>query len=797
MRMPAVSLPAPASATAASRSRGLCAHCGFPTGDDDIIYCCGGCETVATLLAARGLGRYYELREDACPVPTRAPGRHDTAWLEPIIASLAAAAGPQRVVLDVQGLRCAACVWLLETLFSRRAHGLRLDLNPALGRIELLVAPGFDLAAYAAEVESFGYQLGPARRATDAPSNGLLHRLGLSVALSMNAMLFAFALYAGLDSGPLYHLFHALVFVLTTATVVIGGAPMLRGAWQGLRHGVLNLDLPIALGIVLAYGSSTVALFTGHESAAYFDTIAVFVTLMLLGRFLQERVLERNRRALLDDAGLAALRARRVTDGRAELVPCAELVRGDRLIVATGELVAVDARTTSAANISLDWISGEATPRHVAAGEIVPAGAFNVGAGALELVAEVDFAGSGLLDLLRTPRPRPVDDVRRTPWWRLFTRAYVGVVLALGALTLGGWLLVGDANGAVRATAAVLIVTCPCAFGIATPLAYELAQAGLRRAGLLVRSAGFLDRAGAIRRAVFDKTGTLTTGTLHIADPAPLVALTADERDLAYSLAAQSAHPRSAAVAAALVRLGARLRPGLAVSEEPGAGVVAESDGRALRLGAPAWAAGADAAHGDVAFSVDGQLRAQVQTREHLRPDAARELAALTALGIEPWILSGDTQYATSALAVRVGVPTQRALGAQSPDAKAAWLGAHDHGDALMIGDGINDGLAVAQATCSGTPAIDRPFLPARTDFVFITPGLRPVRLALLAARRLRAVTRRNLTIAIAYNLLTVSLAATGHMTPLLCAVVMPLSSLSVVLTTTWSLSRRSTLWKS
>jgi Cu2+-exporting ATPase len=346
--MPAVSSAVagtPAAAPGQIAAATTCAHCGFPTGGPDERFCCPGCETVFGLLQAGDLTRYYELRTDAAPVPARDHARIDRTWLAPLLAELEAAGGVHRVALDVQGLRCAACVWLIETLFRRRSLGLSAELNPALGRLVLLVRPGFDLTGFVDEIERFGYQLGPARRdAAPAASNGLLYRLGVCVALSMNAMLFAFALYAGLDAGPLYPVFHWLVFVLASAVVVVGGLPFLRTAWQGLRGGVLHVDLPIALGICLAYGASLVAFLTGHESSSYFDTIAVFVTLMLLGRFLQERVLERNRRALLDDAGLEGLRARRLTGGQVDLVPCLDVHAGDRLLVAAGELLCVDAR---------------------------------------------------------------------------------------------------------------------------------------------------------------------------------------------------------------------------------------------------------------------------------------------------------------------------------------------------------------------------------------------------------------------------------------------------------------------
>jgi Cu2+-exporting ATPase len=203
---------------------------------------------------------------------------------------------------------------------------------------------------------------------------------------------------------------------------------------------------------------------------------------------------------------------------------------------------------------------------------------------------------------------------------------------------------------------------------------------------------------------------------------------------------------------------------------------------------------GADAG---VAFVVDGAARATFRLRERLRPGARREVTALARAGYEVWILSGDDAANVDALADRVGIPRGRAIAGKSPEAKLAFVRGLDEGDTLVVGDGLNDSLAVERATCSGTPAIDRPFLPARTDFYFTTPGLRPIGLALRAARALEEVTRKNLGIALAYNAVAVSLAYAGLLSPLVCAVIMPVSSITVVAWTSVSLSPRSALWKS
>ncbi len=643
-------------------------------------------------------------------------------------------------------------------------------------------------------VESFGYVLGPRTRDGRSQARGLLTRLGVSVALSLNAMIFAIAGYAGLATGPLHRLFGALNLGLATGVVLVGGTVFFRAAWQGLRRRALHLDLPIALGIAASYAGSVHAWATG--GAPYFDTVCVFVTLMLAGRFLRQRVLEKNRRMLLEGADASGLLTRRVGEGGSpELVPCTRVREGDRLWIGPGDLLPVDGRVEEEASFSLDWISGESAPRRYEAGAAAPAGAFNTGSSAVVVRAETDFESSPLVDILRTP-VRGVDDARgQPPLWQRFASVYVVGVLALALGGFAAWLhLSHDLHRAIGVATAVLVVTCPCAFGIATPLGYEVVQAELRRRGLFVRSAGFLDRAARVTRVAFDKTGTLTTGSLDLQDASVLDGLDARDASVLGALAAATAHPKSAAVHGELARRGVAPAP-VRAAEVAGRGVEVMVDGARYRLGEPAWVA-PDAA-GDIAFGRDGRALVSLATQETLRPDARAEVAKLGEAGLDVWILSGDEPARVRAVAREVGVPESRALGGLSADDKAAWLRANDRGDTLMVGDGINDLRAVALATCSGTPAVDRPFVAARSDFYFTTPGLAPIRASVRAGRQLGRVVRRNLAVALTYNAAAVGVALAGLMTPLFCAVLMPASSLSTIFATVVSLSARSRAWRS
>lgn len=757
-----------------SAGGGGCEHCGAAIAPGARgPFCCAGCEAVHGFLRAQGLERYYELRPSD-GVPARPDGERDHKWLEPLVERVATSQGLTRVGLDVQGVHCAACVWVIGALFDRREGARECVVNPARGQVSLIVAPGFDLEGWARDVEAIGYALGPPS-ARGAGDDGLTLRMGISLALAANTMMLALAIYFGLAEGALYAVARQLVFALSATTVLVGGSWFVRSAWQSLRRGALHLDLPIALGVVLAFAGSTWSFLRGDPRGEFFDTLAIFVALMLVGRWLQERAVARHRRRLLSSTGAEALYTRRLDAGRPALVRCDAVRAGDTLLLARGDLLPVDAVLEGDASLRLDWISGESEPHGFREGERAPAGAFLVSAAAVRARAETAFADSPLDALLAAP----TGEAGAGAFWDRLGRYYVLGVLALA--TLGFALWASEPADALRVTTAVLVVTCPCAFGIAVPLAYELLHGASARRGLFVRSATAMDRAREVRRVVFDKTGTLTEGVPALVDRAPLDALDAPARAMLFDLAARSTHPKARAVAAALPA--GVLRDEIVAHEELGRGMQALVDGVIWRLGRPDWAAPEHAPRGaDLVLSRAGQPLAALTTEEALRPDAAREIAALGALGLEAWILSGDAPEKVHALADRLGVPRERAIGGQSPTDKAAWLrrvGADR--DALFIGDGINDTLAAEVALVSGTPSIDRPFMPARCDFYFVTAGLAPIRRMLLDARRLRRVVRADLALAVAYNLGAVGLAYAGVVEPWLAAILMPVSSLATI----------------
>jgi Cu2+-exporting ATPase len=753
-------------------------------------FCCNGCEAVYGLLHREGLDRYYDLAAGKrAPVPETS-GLRSYSWLEPLVERSEATSGSLcSLELDVQGVHCAACVWLMNELFRREEGGASLTVNPGLGKVRLAWRKGaFDVERFLARVEGFGYLFGPSRKTANEQSRSLLLRIGATFAISGNVMLFSLAFYVGLtpEDGEIYQLFTRLSVLLSSLVVGIGGWPFFRSAWRALRHGVLHLDLPIAMGILLAFGASLYQARGGRGDLYYFDTLNVFVLLMLVGRWLQHRVREKDQRVLREDHGAEGSAVRRREGGRSAFIQAPQIRKGDHLLGAPGDLVPVDGQLLQAGSFTTDWITGEPDLLHVELGGDVPAGAFNAGRHAVALLAGSDFEESPLPSLLRSADTGAKDGrVSHLRFWDVFARVYVSAVLLIATAGLLLWLPSG-VDKALQVTVALLVVTCPCAIGIAMPLAYELAQARLRRDGLFVRRRELLDKLPRVRKVLFDKTGTLTLGRLRLVRADGLDHLPQELLSAAFDLSSRSNHPVSRCLAPVFERHGAHFSPDADVREIPGMGMELHQDGKVIRLGRASWASPGSGDDAATVLSVDGVAAARFHTEESVRAGAKREIAALREEGKEVWLISGDAQDKVAAMASSLGIP--HALGGMRPEDKEAFVRSIDQGDTLFVGDGVNDSLAFEQAFVAGTPAVDRPVLPSKSDFFLLGEGIGGIREVMALSEELQTTVRRRVAIALAYNLLAIGVSLVGWMTPLRAAIAMPASSVLILAFTVSSL---------
>jgi P-type Cu2+ transporter len=785
-------------------------------------FCCRGCRGVYRMIHESDLERYYDLKIGAhAPAAHLRPDSHD--WLDRLLADqnlnepADKSSGSWHLSLDIQGVHCAACVWLIEELFQRQAGGIQLRINPTMGTVEVTWDPAAgDLKVFLSEVEKFGYRLGPARKGGAKTSRGLLMRMAVSISMALNVMMFSLSYYFGLApvDGTLYTFLGWLSLALATVSLIAGGGIFFQGAIAGLKRGIAHLDVPISLGMILAYAGSAWGFLTAGPENAYFDSLTIFIALMLVGRWAQEHILERNRNALLDSAGAENLTTKRLKNGELEMVAATDILRGDELWIAPGDLLPADGiLMRRATEVSLDWISGESDQVAYQPGEVVPAGAFNASEHGFSVTASEDFADSRLQDLLRTSTM--VDEDYRPQWWHRISTWYVALVLIAATIGFVGWLRV-DVATALKVTISILVVTCPCALGLATPLAEELIHFALRRAGVFLRTASFLEKALAVRKVLLDKTGTLTLGQLVLAEQSSSVLANLDptQRGVLRHMTARSNHPVSLCLAGALGR-GSHPEEAVnsAVGEDlreiPGAGLELDLDGRVWRLGREDFAEPSGAKSRQIfsadeppaatkaatVFTVDGAVVAQFVLTEEFKVDATAELESLRNEGYEIFLLSGDTQQKVTAAAQALAMDPDRAFGGLTPEAKAEQVRRLDRRDTLMVGDGLNDSPSFEAAFCAATPAVDRPVLPGKADFYFLGDGIAAIRRSLLAARHLRRVVRSNLAVAIGYNVLAVGLCLAGLVTPVIAAILMPVSSVTVVTLTAVRLSRRRLTW--
>jgi len=761
----------------------VCLHCGTPfrPTEHQPDYCCSGCQFVHDLITKNGLGQFYDLQEGGVqPVKSLVFQKRDYVWLEDLARHAEAVGGSSAVLrLDLQGISCIGCVWLVEKLFANHPGALTLRVDPTLGRLDLRWTSGqFDIVVFARQLQSFGYLVGPPAGNAKPTNRALTVRLGICSALAMNTMLFTLPGYLGMESTAQFApLFARLTLILGTLSLIIGGSYFFTRTWHSLRQRVLHIDLPISLGLLAAYAGSVYAWTRGATSFVYFDFVSVFVFLMLTGRWLQQKAVERNRNLLLAEPGGPAP-VRGVVSG--EKIAVADLARGLAYAVEPGQPVPVRSQLRStAATLGLEWINGESDAITAPRGRTVPSGAINYGAQAIELEALEGWPDSLLAQLLEVAPAR----AHRHRTLERFIRGYIFVVLGLGTAAFAGWwLATGDVFAALQVFISILVVSCPCASGVALPLVDDLAAAALRKSGVFLREASLWPRLDRVRKIIFDKTGTLTLETMALRNPESLAALTPAEKSTLLGMVRDSLHPVSCCLRELLLAEGVAPASGRA-EETPGVGLELVADHEIWLLGRSGWAGEADA---DCVFSRNGHVLAAFRFGENVRGDAIEEIATLRARGNEVFILSGDRQAKVNTMATRLGLPAAHCHAEMTPQEKAEWVRRNDAHDTLLIGDGANDSLAFQAAWCTGTPAIDRGLLERQADFFFLGRGLSGVRRLLeIAASRHRTV-RHVLTFALCYNAVAIAICLAGRMSPVVAALLMPASSL-VSLAIVWA----------
>lgn len=759
-----------------------CKHCGLefvPRNPDD-AFCCSGCEYVSKLIHDENLDNFYSLQESqSAPVGYGVFTKKDFNWLQALArdAELKNAREPT-LRLGLSGISCIGCVWLIEQLFCKQDGAIRCRIDVHRGEVGLRWQAGaFDIVAFANKLHQFGYELSETSERQFSDSRSLIWRLALCGAFALNGMLYTFPSYLGMEADFLFapH-FNGLSAAFATMSMLVGGSYFIRKALVAARMGLVHMDLPISIGLVVAYLASLFAYFTqaGH-SLLYFDFIATFVFLMLCGKWLQIFAIERNRNRLASIEVSPPIVTKLDRKNCILNFDTRDMKADDRYLLQPGQWVAVESTLVSEkACQGMDWINGEPEPRLYGKGSRIPSGSINRGSVDIELVATESWENSLLRKLLDSSQDQSEEDPVMQKW----IQGYLLAVIAIASLGAAAWVSIGSIEKAVVVFVSALVVSCPCALGIAIPLTNELASSRLRLRGVFLRTHSLWNRISRIKQIVFDKTGTLTRSTLEWTNPEAIKDLDTESISALQSISLASSHPITTTIRENLLANRIHHEPGAWKTQESiGQGVETSNGVHTWRFGKSDWAGGGDGEA--TVLSQDGKILAAFQFDDRPWSDAVQEIDALKQKGFTVSLLSGDPIKKVKTAASRLGIAASRAIGSASPEAKAEWLRQNNGSQSLILGDGANDSLAFDEALCSGTPAAEKTTLAGKADFYYLGAGIQGIRSLLTVATQRKQTMTSPLAFAIAYNLVAISLALTGIVTPLLAAILMPLSSIA------------------
>ena len=677
--------------------------------------------------------------------------------------------------LTVPGMKCAGCIGKIERELTKTPGIAAARANLSAKRVAISHDPALDEGALTAGLLALGFESQPVADnplgSDDAERKRLTRALGVAGFGMMNIMLLSVSVWSGAD-GATRGLFHWLSAAIALPVVAYAGRPFFASAWMALKHRRTNMDVPISIGVILATCMSLYETITGGAHA-FFDSAVMLLFFLLAGRALDAEMRTRTR------AGIGALLGRMgksasviAPDGSTRRVAAKDLLPGMLVLVAAGEALAADGEVVEGRSaIDNAMLTGESAPEPVAPGSVVHAGAINMGV-ALKVRLTHVAEDTALAEIARA-----MDEAgqSRSSYVRIADRAsrlYAPVVHTLALLAFAGWMAAGAGwHASLTIAIAVLIITCPCAMGLAVPAAQVVASGALMRRGLLVKDGSALERLAECDLAVLDKTGTLTLGTPR----ADVSGLDPEARALALGLAQTSRHPLSRGLAAAL--RDADVEPARIedLSEVGGKGLTGRWQGNAVALEKPEGAEQALATGLRI-----GQRLYTIRFNDPLRPDAAAAIAALAAEGLPARILSGDRAAPVAAIARALGLPAEAGADPRAKLAVLEALKAAGHRP-LMVGDGLNDGPALAAAHASIAPGTASDASQQAADAVFIGEALMPVALAVRVAKACMRIVRQNFGFSIVYNALAVPLALTGQVTPLVAAIAMSVSSLVVI----------------
>ncbi|MEE3070461.1 MAG: heavy metal translocating P-type ATPase [Pseudomonadota bacterium] len=715
-----------------------------------------------------------------------APSACPACLAAPSAEALANANAPTeaQIALSVPAVHCAACISTVEHALKAHPKVKEARVNLTLKRAMIEGDPDLDADELVATLAGVGYEaheldLATIRStATDKAGRDLLMRLGVAGFASMNVMLLSVSVWAGAADAT-RDLFHWISAAISLPAIGFSAQPFFRNAWRGLSARSLNMDVPITLAILLAVVMSVwETALSGHH--AYFDAALTLTFFLLAGRYLDHRTRAVARSAAEELSALEVPRSIVLRDGVEHVTPAAELRVGDLILVRPGARCPVDGTVhEGSSELDRSLLTGETLPVSVHAGQGISAGEVNL-TGPLTIRAAAVGRDTSLHRMADLVAIAESGRSRYTPLADKAAKLYAPGVHILSALSFIGWFIYSqDVRVSLNIAAAVLIITCPCALGLAVPAVTTAASGRLFKKGMLIKDATALERLSEVDTVIFDKTGTLTEG-------APQLSNLGDHsrRDLtiALALAQGSSHPLSKALTFAAREAGIHPAQITDIKEIPGHGTEGRMGAQIVRLGRPDWLGAPETDATSAWLKVGDADPVCFRFEDSLRAGAEDTIAALIQQGRRVVLLSGDAQAPVQALAVRLGITEWHAK--CLPQDKLAFITdlTQQGAKTLMVGDGLNDTAALSAAHVSISPATALDAARVASDIVLLGKDLSPVAEALVTAKRATARIRENFQIATLYNVIAVPLAIAGLATPLIAALAMSSSSIIVSL---------------
>lgn len=782
-----------------------CTHCSLPIpatervtarfGDEELHFCCQGCRGAYAIITGAGLDSFYEKRRWEIPgIPENVfATRYDEAYLQRFVVPLEEWA---EIPLLLEGVRCAACVWLLEKVLSRLQGVKTATINYSNHRASVTfdpdrINPGKILDA----VRALGYLPRPfsrdaAQLAAEKEKKSLLIRFGTAAFLSMHLMGYSIALYAGYFQGmspEVRNILQYLACLVTTPVVFYSGFPFLEGALRSLRNRAPDMDLLVGLGVLSAYTYSLYAMLVSKE--VYFETAAMIVTLILLGRLFELRARQQASAGIDRLLHLAPDMATLLDGDSTTQVASASLQVRDMVLVRPGERFPVDARIVEGTSeVDESVLTGEPFPTARKVGDRVLSGSLNL-VGAVTVRVEQPASRSFIA---RVARMVEEAQARKAPVQALADRiaaVFAPLVILLAAATFIYWLQKGPGLETPLLNAvAVLVVACPCALGLATPTAVMVASGTAAGRGILFRGGDVLEAASRVTLAAFDKTGTLTKGQPEVTAIHPAAGTAEELLALAARAEWGSNHPLAGAILSTARKKGITVTPA-ASRTIPGRGVELKTAEGVLLVGSRIFMLEAAvelqeesaSSRTEIYVALNGSYRGLIQLQDPLRPEAESVLQAIRKAGIKTCLLTGDHEKAARQAAGKLCFATYRS--SMSPAAKAGWVRkmAQQGERVLMVGDGINDAPALSAAAVGCAMSGGTDIAMESSELILTKQDLQRLPLALALARRTMKIIRQNLFWAFSYNLVALPLAAAGKLAPVYAAAAMAFSSACVL----------------